>query len=227
MAQGGSELVAWRRAMAHMRIAYTVSLVTHMSLLTDPELKLLTPPDTYRLRDINLYTVHPLLSRYELLGPRGSEALSSLPEVFFPSFRTLITCVQASFVAKVRLLRINQWHHGLRTRLWHTPPAAVKKPTEESTRERDLGVSVGRDSRYGSIYVCPPLPPGPRALVLPPSSSFPPLSPPDPTPSIRPTGRWRGTHGPLGASSAGLLLGRPARLCAGGGLVVGRRQPLG
>jgi hypothetical protein len=67
----------------------------------------------------------------------------------------------------------------------HTPPAAVKKPTEESTRERDLGVSVGRDSRYGSIYVCPPLPPGPRALVLPPSSSFPPLSPPDPTPSIR------------------------------------------
>ena len=82
---GGSEPVAWRRAMAHMRIAYTVSLVTHMSLLTDPELKLLTPPDTYRLRDINLYTV-PSFMRYELLGPRGSEALSSLPEVFFPSF---------------------------------------------------------------------------------------------------------------------------------------------
>ena len=49
-------------------------------------------------------------------------------------------------------------------------------------------------------------PPGLRALVLPPSSSFPPRSPPDPTPSIRPTGRWRGTYGPLGASSAGLLL---------------------
>ena len=32
-----------------------------------------------------------------------------------------------------------------------------EKPTEESTRERDLGVSVGRDSRYGSIYVCPRL----------------------------------------------------------------------
>ena len=54
-----------------------------------------------------------------------------------------------------------------------------EKPTEESTRERDLGVSVGRDSRYGSIYVCPPLSPGPRALLLPPSSSLPPLSLPD------------------------------------------------
>ena len=30
----------------------------------------------------------------------------------------------------------------------HTTGAAVKKPTEENTRERDLGVSVGRDSRY-------------------------------------------------------------------------------
>ena len=77
-----------------------------------------------------------------------------------------------------------------------------EKPTEESTRERDLGASVGRDSRYGSIYVCPPLSPGPRALLLPPSSSLPPLSLPDPTPSIRPTGRWRGTRGLQGASSA-------------------------
>ena len=102
-----------------------------------------------------------------------------------------------------------------------------EKPTEESTRERDLGVSVGRDSRYGSIYVCPPLPPGPRAAVLPPSSSLLPPSPPDPTPSIRPTGRWCGTRGLLGASSAGPLLGRPARRCAGGGLVVSRRQPSG
>jgi hypothetical protein len=31
-----------------------------------------------------------------------------------------------------------------------------EKPTEESARERGLGVGVGRDSRYGSIYVCPP-----------------------------------------------------------------------
>jgi hypothetical protein len=71
--------------------------------------------------------------------------------------------------------------------------------TEESTRERDLGVGAGRDSRYGSIYVCPPLPPetprAPRCSPL--SSSSLPLSPPDPTPSIRPTGRlaW-GTQGP-------------------------------
>jgi hypothetical protein len=64
----------------------------------------------------------------------------------------------------------------------------VKKPTEESTRERDLGVSVGRDSRYGSIYVCPPLPPGPRALVLPPSSSFPPSVPRIPHPQFVPLG---------------------------------------
>ena len=42
-----------------------------------------------------------------------------------------------------------------------------EKSTEESTRERDLGVSVGRDSRYGSIYVCPPLPldPVPRCSL--------------------------------------------------------------
>jgi hypothetical protein len=33
-----------------------------------------------------------------------------------------------------------------------------EKPTEESARERGLGVGVGRDSRYGSIYVCPPSP---------------------------------------------------------------------
>ena len=102
-----------------------------------------------------------------------------------------------------------------------------EKPTEESTRERDLGVSVGRDSRYGSIYVCPRLSPGPRALLLPPSSPLPPLSLPDPTPSIRPTGRWRGTRGLQGASSAGPLLGRPARRCAGGGPVVSWRQPSG
>ena len=51
-----------------------------------------------------------------------------------------------------------------------------EKPTEESTRERDLSVGVGRDSRYGSIYVCPPLSPRPRALVLPP--------PPPPSPSV-------------------------------------------
>ena len=70
-------------------------------------------------------------------------------------------------------------------------------------RERGLGVGLGRDSRYGSIYVCPPPPRDPRALVLPPSSLPLPFSPRDPTPSTRPTGRWRGTQGPPGASSAG------------------------
>jgi hypothetical protein len=60
-------------------------------------------------------------------------------------------------------------------------------------RERGLGVGLGRDSRYGSIYVCPPPPRDPRALVLPPSSLPLPFSPRDPTPSTRPTGRWRGT----------------------------------
>ena len=65
------------------------------------------------------------------------------------------------------LLRINQRHHSLRTRLWHTPPAAVKKPTEENVRERGLGVGVGRDSRYGSIYVCPPPPRDPAPWCSP------------------------------------------------------------
>ena len=98
-----------------------------------------------------------------------------------------------AFFCESSLLRINQRHHSLETRPWHTPPAAVRKPTEESTRERGLGVGLGRDSRYGSIYVCPPPPRDPRALVLPPSSLPLPFSPRDPTPSTRPTGRWRGT----------------------------------
>ena len=123
---------------------------------------------------------------------------------------TRVALGRGRFFCESSLFRINQRYHGLGTRLWHTPPAAVKKPTEESTRERDLGASVGRDSRYGSIYVCPPLPPGPRASVLPPSSSLLPLSPPDPTPSIRPTGRWCGTRGLLGASIAGCQVGQTA-----------------
>ena len=63
-----------------------------------------------------------------------------------------------------------------------------EKPTEESARERDLGVSVGRDSRCGSIYVCPPLPSGPRASALPPSSSLPPSVPRIPYPQFVPLG---------------------------------------
>ena len=63
------------------------------------------------------------------------------------------------------------WQPGHSTASRYTAPAAVKKPTEDSTRERDLGVGVGRDSRYGSIYVCPPTPPetprrGARPLPL-------------------------------------------------------------
>ena len=46
------------------------------------------------------------------------------------------------FFCESSLLRINQRHHSLRTRLWYTPPAAVKKPTEENARERGLGVGV-------------------------------------------------------------------------------------
>ena len=33
---------------------------------------------------------------------------------------------EITFFCESSLLRINQRHHGLRTRLWHTPPAAVK-----------------------------------------------------------------------------------------------------
>ena len=63
------------------------------------------------------------------------------------------------------LLRINQRHHSLRTRLWYTPPAAVKteknRRRKTPARARSLGVGVGRDSRYvdRSKYVCPPSPP--------------------------------------------------------------------
>jgi hypothetical protein len=162
-------------------------------------------------------------------GPPGgrfpSVAVWSIP--WYPIVRYCGSFLNLYF-CESSLLRINQRHHGLRTRLGYTPPAAVNKnrrrkapATARSGGERGQGQSLWID-----LWV-PSAPPGPRALVLPPSSSFPPLSPPDPTLSIRPTGRWRGTHGLLGASSAGLLLGRPARRCAGGGLVVGRCQPLG
>ena len=65
----------------------------------------------------------------------------------------------------------------------------MKKPTEESARERDLGVEVGRDSRYGSIYVCPPSPsrgPAPRCSSL--SSSPLPSVPWIPHPQLVPLG---------------------------------------
>ena len=48
--------------------------------------------------------------------------------------------------------------HSLRTRRWHTPPAAVKKTDGgKPQRARSVGVGVGRDSRYGSIYLSTPL----------------------------------------------------------------------
>ena len=121
MAQGGSELVAWRRAMAHMRIAYTVSLVTHMSLLTDPELKLLTPPDTYRLRDINFYILYPLLCAMSCWG-HVALRLSRLCQRFsFPlSPETSHNLRASKFFCESSLLRINQRHHSPRTRLWYT-----------------------------------------------------------------------------------------------------------
>ena len=77
----------------------------------------------------------------------------------------------------------------------HTPHGAVSLRTRqrEVTRVRNLGVGMGRDSRYGSIYVCPPPPldPAARYSSLPPPS--PSLSPPDPTLSIRHTaGLWLG-----------------------------------
>ena len=71
-----------------------------------------------------------------------------------------------------------------------------EKPTEESARERGLGVGVGRDSRYGSIYVCPPSPslgPAPRCSSL--SSSPLPTVPRIPHPQLVPLGAGAGRGG--------------------------------
>ena len=71
-----------------------------------------------------------------------------------------------------------------------------EKPTEESARERGLGVGVGRDSRYGSIYVCPPSPslgPAPRCSSL--SSSPLPSVPWIPHPQLVPLGAGVGRGG--------------------------------
>ena len=92
----------------------------------------------------------------------------------------------------------------------HTTAAAVKKPTEENARERGLGVGVGRDSRYGSIYVCPPSPsrgPAPRCSSL---SSSPPSVPRIPHPQLVPLGagvgrRVRRAHRAQVSGSGGLL----------------------
>ena len=92
-----------------------------------------------------------------------------------------------------------------------------EKPTEESTRERDLGVSVGRDSRYGSIYVCPGSPPDPAPCC----SLPPPPSPPSvsriPHPQFVPLGVGVGRVVCRVHRAQVPLLGRPARRCAGGG----------
>jgi hypothetical protein len=110
------------------------------------------------------------------------------------------------FCCESSLLRINQRHHGshhgLRTRLWHTPPAAVKKPTEESDPRARSGGERGQGQSLWIDLCVPSAPPGTPRLGAPSLLLLPPLSPPDPTPSIRPTGRWRGTYGPLGFFSA-------------------------
>ena len=63
-----------------------------------------------------------------------------------------------------------------------------EKPTEENARERGLGVGVGRDSRYGSIYVCPPLPRGPAPWCFLPPPPSPPSVPRIPQPQFVPLG---------------------------------------
>ena len=154
----------------------------------------------------------PFLATFSLLATFSRDLFSTpfLGTFTAPPFR--VTFSQTPFFCESSSLRINQRHHSLRTRLWYTPPAAVKKPTEENTRERDLGVGVGRDSRsvgrYGRRSMCvptfPPRDPAPRCSPLSSSSLL--LSPPDPTPSTRPTGLWRGTQGPPGASSRNRLV---------------------
>jgi hypothetical protein len=79
------------------------------------------------------------------------------------------THVITFFFCESSLLRISQRHRSLRTRLWHTPPAAVKNPTEENARERDLwgwawAGTVAMD-RSMCAHLSPP--PRPRAAVLP------------------------------------------------------------
>ena len=57
----------------------------------------------------------------------------------------------------------------------HTTGGSERTDGGRRPRARSVGVGVGRDSRYGSIYVCPPSPPPrPRAAVLPPLLLLPP-----------------------------------------------------
>ena len=67
----------------------------------------------------------------------------------------------------------------------------MKNDTEKGTRGQGLGVGSGSDSRYSIDLraMCALYRPQKARRVLPPSRPLPPsLSPPDPIPSVRPTG---------------------------------------
>ena len=86
----------------------------------------------------------------------------------------LVPCI---FFCESSLLRVNQRHHGLRTRLWHTPPAAVKNRRRKRPRARSGGERGQGQSLWIDLCV-PPAPPwtprlGAPSLLLPP----PPQSP--------------------------------------------------
>ena len=70
----------------------------------------------------------------------------------------------------------------------HTTGGSEKTDGGKHPRRRDLGVSVGRDSRYGSIYVCPPLPRGPAPWCCLPPPPSPPSVPRIPHPQFVPLG---------------------------------------
>ena len=82
------------------------------------------------------------------------------------------------FICESSLFRINQRYHGLGTRLWHTPPAAVKKTDGgKHSRARPWGERGQGQSLWIDLCVPPALPRTPcraaPSLFLPP----PPQSP--------------------------------------------------
>ena len=121
-----------------------------------------------------------------------------------------ILSVPSRLSRRSRSARLNLRHFYPQNR--HTPHGGSEKPTQRKVPAgQGLGwaraVTVATDRSMCALHR-PQGPPRATSLSSPPPPS---LSPPDPIPSVRPTGRWRGTRGLLACLEPERRSPRPER----------------